>query len=187
MTKRLIRFRGGAMAGEFRYVAERSGCVDGPATVTETVFLPFTGNDYGFFTTEPSWPVSAASPGCAEKEAKADTAAATRAADLTGRQTTFTAKEGDPVIRAQMPKPTFTPEDAERAREFRQTHPTDPIDRIAKIASAPVQIVGGLIWGGLESVGQLQDALLGPQPPSAQPPPTLLTGTVFKTMLEIFK
>jgi len=156
-TKRLIRFSSGPLAGEFRFVAERSGCVQGPSTADDTITAGETTEP-----TQPSSPTEAAgttSLTCAEKQAAADDAAAKRAAGFT------------------MPSPTFTPEDAERVREFKRTHrdPNDPAHNIALIGSDIVKATGGLLFGALG-----QDFVEG-----------MLWGTVpeppFKTMLEVFK
>jgi len=170
-TKRLIRFSSGPLAGQFRFVTTRSGCVTGPTTPgapDNPAFvkfdLPFTDEEkaetVGYPESSASEPTGPTSLTCAEKQTKADAAAQSRAA----------------AVLPTVPDPTLDAGDIERIRQFRIDNPEDPIERVQKTARLILSAIGGMLLGGLPE--DVPDVILWGRRPIDKP--------VFDDMLEVF-
>ena len=95
-TKRLIRFTSGALAGQFRFVAKQSGCTQGPRSVFHSIDPNFPDDTDPWAqpplmnaVTYPREPSTSSAVDCADKQIKADAAAAKRAAALFAARITY--------------------------------------------------------------------------------------------------
>ena len=86
MTKRLIRFSKGPLAGQFRFVSTSSGCVKGPFTLFHSIdpnfpddIDPWKKPPLMQAVKYPREPQISSSVDCFDKQTKADAAAAKRA------------------------------------------------------------------------------------------------------------
>ena len=96
MTKRLIRFSKGPLAGQFRFISTSSGCVKGPFTLFHSIdpnfpddIDPWKKPPLMQAVKYPREPQISSSVDCFDKQTKADAAAAKRAAALFAARITY--------------------------------------------------------------------------------------------------